>query len=162
MPGTLLLPVLIGSAFILLSDYVVQGDRDMQLYSSATNPVIDQIMASPPPASFADVDRAALDAAIANIGAQVRRCYRAPVKISAARQIVTVMQVRFGSDGMLLGMPLLTRQSGVTPEAAPYAGLMAEAARVAIIRCTPIAAPVELHQNGWEELYLTFSPKGSA
>lgn len=161
MPGPFLLPMLIGGAFILLSDYVVQADRDMQTSAAATMPVTGQSMA-PPPTPLTDADKAALDAAIAHIGEQVRRCYRAPVKISAARQIVTVMQVRFGPDGMLLGMPLLTRQSGVTPEGAPYAGLMAEAARVAIIRCTPIAAPVELHQNGWEELYLTFSPKGSA
>lgn len=160
MPGLFILPVLIGGAFILLSDYVVQDDRDMQTSAAATIPVTGQTMA--PPAPLTAAEKAALDAAIAEIGAQVRRCYRSPVKISAARQIVTVMQVRFGPDGMLLGMPLLTRQSGVTPEGAPYAGLMAEAARVAIIRCTPIAAPVELHQNGWEELYLTFSPKGSA
>lgn len=107
-------------------------------------------------------DPVQLRAVIDRIGQQVRRCYRTPVRLSAARQIVTVMQVRFGPDGMLAAMPLVAGQSGITPEGAPYAGVMAEAARTAIIRCTPIAAPVELHQNGWSELYLTFSPKGSA
>lgn len=132
--------------FMLLTGCMGQPERVMTI-------------SSPPQAG---PNRIALDGLIARIGDQVRRCYRAPTRQRAARQIVTVMQVRYGPDGMVLGLPLVAEQSGIAPEGIPYAAAMADAARTAIIRCSPIAAPPELHQNGWDELYLTFSPKGSA
>lgn len=99
--------------------------------------------------------------AIAQAADQVRRCYRTPRVPSAARQIITRLAVRYGADGSVQGMPAIVAQTGVTPETRPYASAMAEAARLAVLRCSPVRLPPGLHA-GWGDLYLTFSPRGLA
>jgi hypothetical protein len=59
---------------------------------------------------------------------------------------------------MLVGLPLLVWQQGVTPESQPYAGRMTEAARLAVIHCSPIRLPPELGKGRASDFYLTFSP----
>jgi len=93
---------------------------------------------------------------------QVKRCYRHPKVIRAARMIATTLRVRYAGDGRLIGLPQVARQSGVTPENAAQAGRMAEAASLAVLRCQPISLPADLHGNGWDEFELTFSPGGAA
>jgi hypothetical protein len=78
---------------------------------------------------------------------------------SAGRRIVTRLRVSFSPDGMLAATPELVSQQGVTPENRFYAGPMAQAASMAVIRCSPLRLPAELHRGGWDSFDLTFSPK---
>ncbi|MEA3009289.1 MAG: hypothetical protein QOJ91_981 [Sphingomonadales bacterium] len=94
----------------------------------------------------------------AAVADQVRRCYRAPRVPSAGRGIVTRLLVRYAPDGGLLGLPLLVWQQGVTPQGRPYAGKMSEAARLAIIQCSPVRLPAEPGKQRPSDFYLTFSP----
>src|SRR5688500_18570998 len=63
----------------------------------------------------------------------VRRCHRAPRVASAGRALVTQGRACYAPDGSLIGMPMVASQSGVTPQNSAYAGIMAEAARQAVI-----------------------------
>ncbi|HEX8482037.1 MAG TPA: hypothetical protein VF650_09060 [Allosphingosinicella sp.] len=94
----------------------------------------------------------------AQIAQQVRRCYRAPRIPSAARAIVTRLLVRYGPDGVPVGLPLLVGQQGVTPETRPFAVRMTEAARLAVLHCSPVRLPAEKGNEGTSDFYLTFSP----
>lgn len=100
--------------------------------------------------------------AIDRVAARVQTCYRSPRVPSAARQIVTRLQVRFSIDGAPIGVPAVVRQDSLTPGNRPYAGAMARAAVEAVLRCAPFRLPPHLHAGGWEEFELTFSPRGIA
>lgn len=93
---------------------------------------------------------------------QIRRCYRAPRVASSGKQITTRLRVRYRPDGGLADMPEVVSQSGVTPANRAYASRMAEAAGLAVIRCTPVKLPAELYDKGWSILDLTFSPAARA
>lgn len=102
------------------------------------------------------------EAALADVAAQVRRCYRSPRVGSRGRQIVTRLRVRFGADGQLAGLPTVVWQDGVTPDNEAFAARMAEAAIGAVLRCTPLTLPPQLVRNGRGEFDLTFSPISAA
>jgi len=101
----------------------------------------------------------AVSAAVAE---QVRRCYRAPRVPSAGRNIVTRLYARYTADGILVGFPLLVSQQGLTSEGRPYAGRMAEAAKQAVLRCSPVRLPPQTGKGRASEFFLTFSPRRSA
>ena len=89
---------------------------------------------------------------------QVRRCYRRPAVPTKARQIVTRLRVRFTPDGQVAALPEVLAQASITPETAPYAEKMAQAATLAVLQCAPFKLPPEAYSGGWEELEFTFSP----
>jgi hypothetical protein len=93
---------------------------------------------------------------------QARSCYRAPRVASEGRQIVTTLRVRVAVDGTLSGLPEVLSQEGVHDANRPYAGRMAEAAILSVIRCAPYRMPLELVRGAWIEFELTFSPAASA
>ena len=93
---------------------------------------------------------------------QVRRCYRSPPIARSGRQIITNLLVQYNVDGTLAGLPAVVSQSGVTPDNRVYAGRMAEAARLAVIRCAPLLLPPEEHARIWSYFTLTFSPRARA
>ncbi len=107
-------------------------------------------------------DRAAIARAVSSAADQIRGCYRSPKLNRAARQIVTVLRVSYNIDGTLATSPMVLRQSGVTEDAAAYAGQMGRAAIEAVERCVPLRLPPELYKGGWDEFDLTFSPRGLA
>jgi hypothetical protein len=95
--------------------------------------------------------------AVAGAAAQVRRCYRDPIVPTSAKRIVTDLRVHYAADGALIGPPQLVWQQGVTPANRAYAERMAEAASLAVIRCSPLRLPAELHRGGWDAFDLIFS-----
>ena len=103
------------------------------------------------------VSAAAAGEAMVSAAAQVRRCYREPQVPSAAKRIVTHVRVRYGPDGVLIGEPWIVAQQGVNPANQAYAGRMAAAASLAVIRCSPLRLPAELYRGGWDEFDLTFA-----
>lgn len=90
---------------------------------------------------------------------QVRRCYRSPPIARSARQITTRLRVQYAPDGQLATLPVLVGQAGVTDANKAHAAAMAEAAMLAVVRCSPLALPPEFYQAGWDEFELTFSPR---
>lgn len=90
---------------------------------------------------------------------QVKRCYRAPKLAKSARQISTRLRVYYAPDGQLATLPVLVAQAGVNESNRAHAAAMAEAAMLAVVRCSPLTLPPELYQAGWDEFELTFSPK---
>ncbi len=92
---------------------------------------------------------------------QIKRCYRTPRVASVGKQISTRLRVRFQPDGSLADVPVVVAQTGITPENQTYAGKMAEAAGLAVMRCAPVKLPAELYSKGWNELDFTFSPRRS-
>jgi len=103
------------------------------------------------------VEAAAAGQAMAAAAMQVRRCYRDPAVPSVAKRIVTHVRVRYAPDGVLIGLPAIVSQQGVTAANQDYAERMAEAASLAVIRCSPLHLPPELHRGGWDEFDLVFS-----
>jgi hypothetical protein len=101
-------------------------------------------------------------AASAAVAEQVRRCYRAPRVPSPARNIVTRVFARYTADGLLVGVPLLVSQQGLTSESRPYAGRMAEAAKLAVLRCSRVRLPQQANRKRGSDFLLTFSPRRSA
>ena len=99
-----------------------------------------------------------VEQALRSAAQQVRRCYRSPRVPSAGRQIVTRLRVRLTPEGELAGLPILVRQSGVTPSNRNYAEPMAEAAIAAVMRCAPLRLPPDLYARVWSVFHLTFSP----
>ncbi|HEX8063593.1 MAG TPA: hypothetical protein VF535_10290 [Allosphingosinicella sp.] len=110
-------------------------------------------LGSPSPAALA------VSAAVAE---QVRRCYRAPRVPSSGRNIVTRVFARYTADGMLVGVPLLVSQQGLTSESLPYAGRMAEAAKLAVLRCSRVHLPQQANRKRDSDFFLTFSPRRRA
>ncbi len=100
--------------------------------------------------------------ASAQVAEQVRRCYRNPRVPSVGQTISTRLLVRYGPDGVLVGLPLLVSQQGVSPESRPWAARMTEAAREAVVRCSPIRLPREAGKPRGSDFLLTFSPRRSA
>lgn len=107
-------------------------------------------------------DPRAVARAVSMAAAQVQHCYRTPRIPREGRQITIVLRVRYGTDGMVLGLPEMVAQRGVTPANQPYATRMTEAATLAVIRCSPLSLPPELYQGGWDDFELTFSPRAVA
>jgi hypothetical protein len=93
---------------------------------------------------------------------QIKRCYRTPRIASSGKQITTRLRVRYRPDGGLAELPMVVAQSGVTPVNRAYAGKMAEAAGLAVMRCAPVKLPPELYSKGWSILDFTFSPGARA
>ncbi|HEY0132262.1 MAG TPA: hypothetical protein VGB57_12760 [Allosphingosinicella sp.] len=112
-----------------------------------------RVAAAPSPAALA---------ASAAVAEQIRRCYRAPRVPSSGRNIVTRLFARYTADGMLVGVPLLVSQQGLTSESEPYASRMAEAAKLAVMRCSRVRLPEELGTRRGSDFVLTFSPRRSA
>ena len=98
----------------------------------------------------------AADPAIASAAAQVRRGYHDPAAPSVARRIVTRLRVRYAEDGALIGLPEIVSQEGVSAANQAYAERMAEAARLSVIRCSPLHLPADAHRGGWDEFDLIF------
>ena len=110
----------------------------------------------------ARLQTAQFDEVAQSAAAKVKRCYRAPRIASSAKQISTRLLVRYREDGGLAALPTLVSQAGVTPDNSVYAGKMAEAAGLAVVRCAPVRLPAEMYEKGWSVLELTFSPAARA
>jgi hypothetical protein len=89
---------------------------------------------------------------------QIQACYRSPKISGAARTISTRLRVRYGPDGALIGLPELVSQAGVTDTNRLYAERIANAARIAVIRCVPVRIPSAFAAYRVNEIELTFSP----
>ena len=95
----------------------------------------------------------------AAIRAQVKPCYNVPLGGAGAERIVTSLRLRFNRDGSVIGTPAIVDHSGVTDENQGYLRQMDDAARRAVLRCSPLKLPLELYQGGWEDIIFDFRPE---
>lgn len=109
-----------------------------------------------PRASLTGPQAAGLAAAIA---AQVRPCYNVPTGGADALNIVTVLRLRFNRDGSPAGAPTAVDHGGVTAGNQGYVRQMDEAARRAVLRCSPLKLPANLYEGGWDDIEFVFNPR---
>lgn len=107
----------------------------------------------------ATVDARALAGLAAAIAAQVKPCYVIPAGGTDSGNIVTVLRLRFNPDGSVTTAPSISEQSGVTESNRAYARQIGEAARRAVLRCSPLRLPADLYEGGWEDIEFVFNPR---
>lgn len=124
----------------------LKGIADTQSASKST---------APRAAAIGAREMAGLAAAIA---AQVKPCYSPPAGGSEATTIQTVLRLRFRPDGAVATPPAIVDQSGVSGANRAYAAQMGDAAKRAVLRCSPLKLPAELYEGGWEDIEFVFRP----
>jgi outer membrane biosynthesis protein TonB len=107
----------------------------------------------------ATVDARAMAGLAAAIAAQVRPCYVVPAGGTDSADIVTVLRLRFNTDGTTATAPTVVEQSGVSGANQAYARQMADAAKRAVLRCSPLRLPADLYEGGWEDIEFVFNPR---
>jgi hypothetical protein len=107
----------------------------------------------------AAISGAAMNGLAAAIKRQVQPCYElGGLGGTPAMQIVTTLRLRYNPDGSVAGNPQVVDQSGVNAGNRAYAQQIAEVARRAVLRCSPVHLPAELYQGGWDDLNFRFTP----
>ena len=107
----------------------------------------------------ATVSAQAMAGLAAAIAAQVKPCYVVPAGGTDSGNIITVLRLRFNPDGSVSTAPRIAEQSGVTESNQAYARQIGEAARRAVLRCSPLRLPAELYEGGWEDIEFVFNPR---
>jgi hypothetical protein len=92
------------------------------------------------------------------IGAQIAPCYHPVTGGAGTASIRTTLELRLNKDGTLSSAPKVTDQTGLTPENRAYAQQVAEAARRAVLRCSPLRLPADQYTGGWEWITPSFTP----
>jgi hypothetical protein len=107
----------------------------------------------------ASISGAAMNGLAAAIKRQVQPCYElGGLGGTPAMQIVTVLRLRYNPDGTVAGTPQIVEQTGTGPGNQAYARQIAEVARRAVLRCSPVRLPAELYEGGWDDLNFRFTP----
>ena len=92
------------------------------------------------------------------IAARVKPCYNPPAGGADAGSITTTLSIRMNRDGTVASVTP-GAQSGVNGSNSAYAKQMADAARRAVLRCSPITGlPPELYDGGWDDFDFRFKP----
>jgi hypothetical protein len=107
----------------------------------------------------ATVDARAMAGLAAAIAAQVKPCYVVPSGGTDSGNIVTVLRLRFKPDGSTATPPAIVEQNGVGDSNRAYAQQMGDAAKRAVLRCSPLRRPAELYKGGWEDIEFVFNPR---
>jgi hypothetical protein len=107
----------------------------------------------------APISGAAMNGLAAAIKRQVQPCYElGGLSGTSAMQIVTTLRLRYNKDGSVAGNPQLVEQTGISDGNRAYAQQIAEVARRAVLRCSPVHLPAELYEGGWDDLNFRFTP----
>ncbi|MCS6986203.1 MAG: TonB C-terminal domain-containing protein [Sphingomonadaceae bacterium] len=98
---------------------------------------------------------ASLEAAIR---AQIFLCWNPPAGGADVQDMTVVLRIRLHRDGSLAAPPEFVSQTGASEGNAAYARAFVEAARRAVLRCTPLQLPPDLYSL-WREFELNFDPR---
>jgi len=101
--------------------------------------------------------------AMAGLGGALIRQFKPCYDLGAlagtpATSIATVLRLRYNADGSVAVAPALVEQTGVTAANRSYAKQIADAARRAVMRCSPVRLPEEIYAGGWDDFELRFVP----
>jgi outer membrane biosynthesis protein TonB len=111
----------------------------------------------------ATLDARAVAGLAAAIAAQVRPCYVVPAGGTDATSIITVLNLRLNKDGTVAGQPTVREHGGITPANQSYVRQMDDAARRAVLRCSPLRLPPDLFElpngDGWNNIDFIFNPQ---
>lgn len=86
---------------------------------------------------------------------QVQPCYSPPAVDAAAGSITTVIDLNMNRDGSVASA-VVREQSGINVQNRAFASQMADAARRAVLRCSPFELPPELYEGGWDTFAFRF------
>ena len=86
---------------------------------------------------------------------QVQPCYSPPAVDAAAASITTVIDLNMNRDGSVASA-VVREQSGIKLQNRAFASQMADAARRAVLRCSPFKLPPELYEGGWDTFAFRF------
>jgi outer membrane biosynthesis protein TonB len=107
----------------------------------------------------AAVSAASMNGLIALIAAKVKPCYNPPAGGADSGSITTVLSIRMNKDGSVASVTP-GAQNGVNGSNQAYARQMADAARRAVLRCSPITGlPADLYEGGWDDFDFRFRPE---
>lgn len=107
----------------------------------------------------AAINAQAMAGLAAAITRQFKPCYElGSLQGTPAMSILTVLRLRYNSDGTVAVPPALVEQTGVDSSNGEYARQISEVARRAVLRCTPIRLPPDLYEGGWDDFELRFIP----
>ena len=106
-----------------------------------------------PKASRGDPRAAA--ALAAAIRAQVTPCWTLP--IGGTGKMTVLLHLDINRDGSVAGRPGVVSQTGMTGANGDYARAFAEAARRAVLRCSPLKLPAEQYDQ-WKAVEINFDP----
>ena len=105
------------------------------------------------------VSAQSMNGLIALIAAKVKPCYNPPAGGADSGSITTVLSIRMNKDGSVASVTP-GAQSGVNGSNQAYARQMADAARRAVLRCSPVTGlPAELYRGGWDDFDFRFRPE---
>lgn len=99
----------------------------------------------------------AMNGLVALLQKQVLPCYNPPAGGSDTASIVTPLGIKMKRDGSVASVQI-GQQSGINDQNRPYARQMADAARRAVLRCSPFKLPAELYEGGWDDFEYRFHP----
>jgi hypothetical protein len=88
---------------------------------------------------------------------QVRPCYNPPAGGTDTASIATTLNLKMKRDGSVATVEI-GEQTGINDQNRPYARQMADAARRAVLRCSPFKLPAELYEGGWDDFAFRFRP----
>ena len=89
----------------------------------------------------------------------MKPCYHPPSGGTDAAQIVSLISMKMKPDGSVASLAI-TDHSGVTDANRAYVQQMDDAARRAVLRCSPFKdLPAELYRGGWDDFDFRFRPE---
>ncbi len=88
---------------------------------------------------------------------QVEPCYSPPAGGTDTSSIATLLSLKMKRDGSVASAQI-GEQRGINDQNRPYARQMADAARRAVLRCSPFKLPDELYEGGWDDFDYLFRP----
>jgi hypothetical protein len=88
---------------------------------------------------------------------QVKPCYNPPEGGADTASIATVLNLKMKRDGSVASAEI-GEQTGINDQNRAYARQMADAARRAVLRCSPFKLPAELYDGGWDDFAFRFRP----
>lgn len=103
----------------------------------------------------ASISPIAMNGLMALLQKQVLPCFNPPQGGSNTATIATILSIKMKRDGTVASVKV-GEQTGINDQNRPYAPQMADAARRAVLRCSPFKLPDELYEGGWDDFDYRF------
>jgi len=99
----------------------------------------------------------AMNGLMALLQKQVLPCWNPPLGGIDTASIATLLAIRMKPDGTV-ALVEIGEQTGINDQNRAYARQMADAAKRAVLRCSPFDLPAELYEGGWDDFDYRFRP----
>ncbi len=89
---------------------------------------------------------------------QVKPCYNPIVGGAEITEIKTILSLKMKPDGSVASLDVVGHE-GVTAGNSAYVRQMDDAARRAVLRCSPFKLPADQYRGGWDDFDFRFKPE---